>query len=212
MLFRSRVELGFKSGLSVVKPGDTVRAIVRDQDGINILATTNEGRQAILLDRLPVPIDVNDFFTFEHGGTDTSGVLLFPLPDLAVGPHRLVYKVSDSFGATTLDTLSFDVTDAADYYAEAVLNYPNPFRTSTQFLFRLSNRASVHIDIFTVSGKRVRTIEETREGGEVWIPWDGFDASGGDLANGTYLYVATVDFEGLERAPVVLRGKLSKIR
>lgn len=207
-----RVDLGFKSGLAVVKPGDTVRAIVRDQDGINILDTTNEGRQAILIDKLPLPIDVNDFFTFDHGGVDTSGVLLFPLPDLATGPHRLVYKVSDSFGSTTLDTLAFDVTDAANYYAEAVLNYPNPFRTSTQFLFRLSNRASVEIDIFTVSGKRVRTLEETRDGGEVWIPWDGLDASGGDLANGTYLFVATVDFEGLERAPVVLRGKMSKIR
>jgi Peptidase family C25/FlgD Ig-like domain len=207
-----RVDLGFKSGLTLVKPGDTVRAVVRDQDGINILATTNEGRQAILLDKLPLPIDVNEFFHFDHGGIDTSGVLLFPLPDLAVGPHRLVYKVSDSFGSTTLDTLAFDVTDAANYYAEAVLNYPNPFKTSTQFLFRLSNRASVEIDIFTVSGKRVRTIEETREGGEVWIPWDGLDASGGDLANGTYLFVATVDFDGLERAPVVLRGKLSKIR
>jgi hypothetical protein len=207
-----RVSLGFKSGLSVVKPGDTVRALVRDQDGINILATTNEGRQAILIDQLPIPIDVNEFFAFDHGGVDTSGVLLFPLPDLAVGPHRLIYKVSDSFGSTTLDTLAFQVADAQDYYAEAVLNYPNPFQTSTQFLFRLSNRASIQLDIYTVSGKRVRSIDDVRDGGEAWIEWDGRDASGGDLANGTYLYVATVDFEGLERAPVVLRGKLSKIR
>ena len=79
------MDLGFKSGLKVVKPGDTVRAQVRDQDGINILATTNEGRQAILIDDLPVPIDVNEFFAFDHGGIDTSGVLLFPLPNLRVG-------------------------------------------------------------------------------------------------------------------------------
>jgi hypothetical protein len=207
-----RVDLGFKSGLKVVKPGDTVRAIVRDQDGINILSTTNEGRQAILIDNLPVPIDVNDFFSFDHGGVDTSGVLLFPLPDLKVGKHRLVYKVSDSFGATALDTLFFDVTDAQDYYARAVMNYPNPFQTSTQFLFRLSNRAQVTLDIFTVSGKRVRRIEETRDGGEVWVEWDGRDAVGDDLANGSYLYVATVDFVGLDRPPTVLRGKLTKIR
>ncbi len=207
-----RVDLGFKSGLTAVKPGDTVRAVVRDQDGINILSTTNEGRQAILIDKLPLPIDVNEFFTFDHGGIDTSGVLLFPLPDLAPGPHRLVYKVSDSFGSTTLDTLAFDVTDAQDYYAEAVLNYPNPFQTSTQLLFRLSDQASIQLDIYTVSGKRVRTIEDIRDGGEVWVEWDGRDASGGDLANGTYLYVATVDFVGLERAPVVLRGKMSKVR
>ncbi|MCI0452855.1 MAG: type IX secretion system sortase PorU [Candidatus Latescibacteria bacterium] len=207
-----RVNLGFKSGLTMVKPGDTVRALVRDQDGINILATTNEGKQAILIDKLPLPIDVNEFFTFDHGGIDTSGALLFPLPDLAPGSHRLVYKVSDSFGSTTLDTLTFDVTDVQDYYAEAVLNYPNPFATSTQLLFRISNRASIQLEIYTVSGKRVRTIDDVRDGGEAWIEWDGRDAGGGDLANGTYLYVATVDFVGLERAPVVLRGKMSKIR
>ena len=207
-----RVNLGFKSGLTVVKPGDTVRAVVRDQDGINILLTTNEGRQAILIDKLPLPIDVNEFFTFDHGGVDTSGVLLFPLPDLASGPHRLVYKVSDSFGSTTLDTLSFQVADEQNYYAEAVLNYPNPFETSTQLLFRLSNRAAIKLDIYTVSGKRVRSIQETRDGGEQWLEWNGRDESGDDLANGTYLYVATVDFVGLERAPVVLRGKMAKVR
>ncbi len=207
-----RVDIGFKSGLKVVKSGDTVRAVVRDQDGINILSTTNEGKQAILIDDLPVPIDVNTYFSFDHGGVDTSGVLLFPLPDLEVGKHRLVYKVSDSFGATTLDTLFFDVTDARDYYARAVLNYPNPFETSTRFLFRLSNRASVTLDIYTVSGKRVRRIEQVRDGGEVWIEWDGRDAIGDEIGNGTYLYVATVDFIGLDRPPTVLRGKLTKIQ
>jgi hypothetical protein len=207
-----RVDLGFKSGLMVVKLGDTVRGVVRDQDGINILATTNEGKQAILFDNQPIPIDVNEFFAFDHGGVDTSGVLLYPLPELSVGRHRLVYKVSDSFGATTVDTLFFDVTDAANYYAEAVLNYPNPFQTSTQFLLRLSNRASIRLDLFTVSGKRVRTLEQVRDAGEAWIEWDGRDGAGGDLANGTYLYVATVTFDGLDRAPVVLRGGVSKIR
>jgi hypothetical protein len=207
-----RASLGFKSGLSVVKQGDTVRATVRDQDGINILATTNEGRQAILLDKLPLPIDVNEFFTFDHGGVDTSGTLLFPLPELSVGQHRLVYKVSDSFGSTTLDTLTFQVTDSQDYYAEAVFNYPNPFKTSTQLMFRVSDRAAIQLDIYTVSGKRVRSLEETRDGGEVWIEWDGRDGAGGDLANGTYLYVATVDFVGIDRPPVVLRGKMSKVR
>ncbi len=207
-----RVDLGFKSGLTVVKAGDTVRARVNDADGINILNTTNEGRQAILIDNLPVPIDVNEFFSYDHGGTDTSGVLLYPLPDLRAGHHRLVYKVSDSFGFTTLDTLQFDVTDAANYYAEAPFNYPNPFKDSTRFLFRISNRASIKLEVYTVSGKFVRRIEDTRDAGEAWVEWDGRDGAGGDVANGSYLYVATIDFVGVDRPPVVLRGRLSRIR
>jgi len=196
----------------VVKAGDTVRARVNDADGINILNTTNEGRQAILIDNLPVPIDVNEFFSYDHGGTDTSGVLLYPLPDLHAGHHRLVYKVSDSFGFTTLDTLQFDVTDAANYYAEAPFNYPNPFKDSTRFLFRISNRASIKLEVYTVSGKFVRRLEDTREAGEAWVEWDGRDGAGGDVANGSYLYVATIDFVGVDRPPVVLRGRLSRIR
>lgn len=207
-----RVALGFKSGLKVVKAGDTVRALVNDADGINILNTTNEGRQAILIDNLPVPIDVNEFFSYDHGGTDTSGVLLYPLPDLHTGHHRLVYKVSDSFGFTTLDTLQFDVTDAANYYAEAPFNYPNPFKDSTRFLFRISNRASIKLELYTVSGKFVRRLQDTREAGEAWVEWDGRDGAGGDVANGSYLYVATIDFVGVDRPPVVLRGRLSRIR
>jgi FlgD Ig-like domain len=195
-----------------VKAGDTVRARVNDADGINILNTTNEGRQAILIDNLPVPIDVNEFFSYDHGGTDTSGVLLYPLPDLHTGHHRLVYKVSDSFGFTTLDTLQFDVTDAANYYAEAPFNFPNPFKDSTRFLFRISNRASIKLELYTVSGKFVRRIQDTRDAGEAWVEWDGRDGAGGDVANGSYLYVATIDFVGVDRPPVVLRGRLSRIR
>jgi len=207
-----RVNLGFKSGLTTVKTGDTVRAIVRDGDGINILSTTNEGKQAVLFDNVPLPLDVNEFFSFDYGGTDTSGVLLFPLPDLAEGRHRLVYKVSDSFGATTVDTLYFNVTGAESFFAEAVLNYPNPFPDDTKFLFRLSDRATIKLDIFTVSGKRVRHLEAVREGGEAWVDWDGRDASGSEIANGTYLYVATVDFIGVDRPAVTLRGKVARIR
>jgi hypothetical protein len=207
-----RVTLGFKSGLETVKPGETLRAVVRDADGINTLVTTNEGKQALLFDDLAVPIDANEFFHYDHGGADTSGVLLYPLPELSFGHHRAIYKVSDAFGNTTLDTLQFNVTDPLNYFGEVVLNYPNPFKTSTEFLVRLSDRADIRLDIFTVSGRRIRRIEAVRDGGDAWIPWDGRDAHGGEIANGTYLYVATIDFWGLDRPPLVVRGKVAKIQ
>jgi hypothetical protein len=207
-----RVQFGFKSGLKVVKPGESLQAIIRDQDGINVLNTTAEGRQALLIDDSPVPFDVTGFFEFDHGGTDTSGVLTYPLPELSVGKHRAILRVADSFAQTTLDTLEFAVTDPMDYFADVVMNYPNPFATTTQFLIRLSNRASIRLDIFTVSGKRIRRLETVRDGGEEWIEWDGRDQIGDEIANGTYLYVATVDFEEIDRPPLVIRGKLTKIQ
>jgi hypothetical protein len=206
-----RVSLGFKSGLNTVKPGETLQAVVRDADGINILDTTNEGRQAIVFDDLPVPLDANEFFEFDQSGTDTSGVLLFPLPDLDFGQHRAVYKVSDAFGQTTLDTLVFSVTDPRAFTAEVLFNYPNPFTDDTSFLVRLSDRATIRLDIFTVSGRRIRRLEAVRDGGEVWIHWDGRDHHGSEIANGIYLYVARVEFADVDRPPLELRGKLARI-
>jgi len=207
-----RVKFGFKSGLKVVKPGESLHAVIRDQDGINILNTTNEGRHALLIDESPVSLDVTKNFTFDHGGTDTSGVLTYPLPDLSVGNHRAILRVADSFAQTTLDTLEFAVTDPLDYYAEVVFNYPNPFTTSTQFLFQLSDRADVELDIFTVSGRRIRHLEQALDRGQQCVFWDGTDIARDEIANGTYLYVATVDFHDLDRAPLVIRGKLTKMK
>jgi hypothetical protein len=209
-----RVAFRFKSGLKVVKPGETLQAIVRDGDGINILGTTGEGRLSLLIDDSLVPTDVTKDFNFDAGGTDTSGVLEPPLPEQSgqIGNHRVILRVSDSFSQMTLDTLNFVVTDPLDYFAEVLLNYPNPFATSTQFLIRLSDRASIKLDIFTVSGKRIRQFKEVRDSGDQWLFWDGRDTAGDEIANGTYLYVTTVDFEDLDRPPLVMRGKLTKIQ
>ena len=206
-----RVELGFRGGLSVVKPGAVLQAVVRDADGVNILSTTNEGKQALIMDDSNLPIDVTDYFTFDHGGSDTSGVLEYPLTDIAFGEHRAVFKVGDSFGLTSVDTLYFTVTDPMDYAAEAVFNYPNPFSESTHFLFKLTDRATIHLDIFTLSGRRIRTINQVCGAGEAWVYWDGRDGAGDEIANGVYLYAARVVFSGVDRPPVYLRGKLVKI-
>lgn len=206
-----RVNLGFKGDLVTVKPGAVLQARVSDADGINILSTTPEGRLALVFDQTNLPVDVTEFFEFDHGGVDTSGTMEFPLPQLALGEHRVVFKVSDTFGQTRLDTLDFLVTDPLDYSARVVLNYPNPFESSTYFLLTLTEPARVRLEIFTVSGKRIRTLEENAAAGEAWILWDGRDMRGDVIANGTYLYVAEVSFVGVDRPASVLRGKVVKI-
>lgn len=206
-----RVDLGFRVGGRVVKPGAVLQATVNDADGINILGTTPEGRLALLFDDTALPLDATGYFQYDHGGVDTSGVLVFPLPDLAVGQHSTIVKVSDKFGQTSLDTLVFNVTDPLDYAAEIVMNYPNPFEDETHFLISLTDPAKIRLEVFTLSGKRVRTLEAMKDSGDQWITWDGRDNFGGSIANGTYLYVARVEFVGLDRPPVVLRGKIVRI-
>ncbi len=75
--------------------------------------------------------------------------------------------------------------------------YPNPFSTSTRFVFTLTGSEipdQIKIQIFTVSGKLVREITQDelgplRIGNNISeYAWDGRDEFGDLLANGTYLY------------------------
>ncbi len=78
-----------------------------------------------------------------------------------------------------------------------VLNYPNPFSTSTRFVFTLTGSEIPDvftIQIMTVSGKVVREITKN-ELGPIRIgrniteyAWDGKDEFGDKLGNGVYLY------------------------
>lgn len=91
-----------------------------------------------------------------------------------------------------------------------VLNYPNPFTSSTRFIFTLTGSQVpdyMKIQIFTISGKVVREISKA-ELGEIHIgrniteyAWDARDQYGDPLANGVYLYrvVTSIDGEKLDK-------------
>jgi hypothetical protein len=82
-----------------------------------------------------------------------------------------------------------------------VVNYPNPFSTSTRFVYTLTGSVLpevFQIHIYTVSGRLVKVIDLV-ELGEVRIgrnitdyAWDGTDEYGDPLANGVYLYRVVV--------------------
>jgi hypothetical protein len=81
-----------------------------------------------------------------------------------------------------------------------VLNYPNPFSTSTQFVFTLTGNEVpdyFKIQIMTVTGQVVREITKAELGllhiglNRTEFAWDGTDQYGDRLANGVYLYRVT---------------------
>ncbi len=87
-----------------------------------------------------------------------------------------------------------------------VLNYPNPFTTSTRFIFTLTGNKLpdyMKIQIMTITGKIVREVSMA-ELGNVHIgrnisdfAWDGTDEFGDPLANGVYLYRVIANMNGL---------------
>jgi hypothetical protein len=90
-----------------------------------------------------------------------------------------------------------------------IINYPNPFTTSTRFVFTLTGREVpdvFKIQIMTITGKVVREINKD-ELGSIHIgnnisefAWNGTDRYGDQLANGLYLYrvITKINSESIE--------------
>jgi flagellar hook assembly protein FlgD len=86
-----------------------------------------------------------------------------------------------------------------------MLNYPNPFTTSTAFVFTVTGQEvpqNIKIEIMTVTGKIVREITKDELGplrigrNITEFKWDGTDQYGQKLANGIYLYRVVTNLNG----------------
>jgi len=128
-------------------------------------------------------------------------------PTLAIdGKYALSVQAKDrSANRTGIQTyqIQFEVNNKPS--VTNVLNYPNPFTTSTKFVFTLTGSEVPDvftIQIMTITGKIVKEI--TREElGYLHIgrniteyAWDGRDNFGDRLANGVYLYKVITKLNG----------------
>jgi Peptidase family C25 len=91
--------------------------------------------------------------------------------------------------ATTY-TLAAGDEDATVASISKVLNYPNPMREETRFIFETTETSGKGtVRVFAVSGRIVANLPFTfSESDEPVISWNGLDSDGDRLANGTYLY------------------------
>jgi hypothetical protein len=106
-------------------------------------------------------------------------------------------------GNDTYYEISFRVVNEATI--THVVNYPNPFSTSTRFVYTLTGQdipTKFQIHIYTVAGKLVKVVDLLAEG-DVAIgqnisnyAWDGTDQYGDPLGNGVYLYRVVMESAG----------------
>jgi len=129
---------------------------------------------------------------------------------LQEGTHTLLVTSRDKTGNESgvyEYRVAFEVIQQA--MISNVVNYPNPFTTSTRFVFTLTGTEvpeNLKIQIMNISGVVVKEITRA-ELGDLRIgknitdyAWDGFDTFGNELANGVYFYrvVASINNEELE--------------
>ena len=115
-------------------------------------------------------------------------------------------KVWDVNNNSSESILDFIVVAEEEVGISHLLNYPNPFTTNTDFYFehnQVCNSLDVKVEIFTVSGKLVKTIIETvhtagfRSDG---INWNGRDEYGDKLGRGVYVYRLSIETEQCNKA------------
>ncbi len=174
-------------------PNPTLYVKLSDDNGINIAGTSIGHDLAGTLDEAKNTVPLNNFYEAVKDDP-TKGVVRYPLSKLALGKHKIKVKAWDVANNAAEGYTEFIVASNAKAALSHVLNYPNPFTTKTKFQFEhnlVGQQLHVRVNIFTVSGKIVKSIDQdvNTEGYRIAdINWDGKDDYGGELARGVYLY------------------------
>ncbi len=165
-----------------------------DENGINTVGNgVGHDLIAVLDGETGKPFVLNDYYI---ANTDSyqSGEVRFDFSELEPGAHTLSLKVWDVNNNSSERAIDFVVAEDEEMKLDHVLNYPNPFTTSTDFYFehnQVCSQLQVQIQVMTVSGRLVKTINEyvSSEGfRSSAVNWNGLDDFGDQLAKGVYVY------------------------
>jgi hypothetical protein len=84
-------------------------------------------------------------------------------------------------------------------------NNPNPFTQQTSIQFQVPNKSHVHLDLFDVTGRLVKSlVNEKLESGIHQSKWDGKDKYGKRISSGIYFYRLTASEKTATRKMILL--------
>jgi hypothetical protein len=173
------------------RPGDPLSAAFHDTSGIAILGTSPGNSILLEFDNTGFMTEITDYFNYDPNSY-TSGRVMLVLPgDIAEGQHTAAIHASDALGNVGSDTLSFNVAEYGVTAIKDVTLFPNPTAGDCRLVFDLTDAMDVRWEIYTVAGRRVKTIKKRfTTGGTKFLLWEGpWDDQGDEIANGTYLFV-----------------------
>ncbi|MBT8279811.1 MAG: type IX secretion system sortase PorU [Bacteroidia bacterium] len=190
----------FVSG-GITNQSPTLLAKLTDTNGINTASGIGHDIVAILDGDETNPFKLNAYY-LANVDDYTKGTVTYPFRDLEPGLHTISLKAWDVYNNSSTSEIQFVVYDEKeDLVIRNLLNYPNPFINYTEFWFNhnSSEVLDVSIQIFTISGKLVKTINGKTTGGSKVtsslskdIVWDGRDDFGEKIGKGVYVYKLTV--------------------
>lgn len=136
---------------------------------------------------------LNAFYTAEKDSYQR-GQVLYQLPTLPEGKHRIRIKAWDVANNSSEALLDFEVVKQGRPVLGRVYNYPNPFSNATT-IFIEHNQPNTDLDItiriFTATGglvKEIRRQFNSGNTGNYLINWAGDNQAGAKLPKGIYIY------------------------
>ena len=200
----------FVSG-GITNESPTLLVNLYDDNGINTASGIGHDITAIIDGDETNPVVLNNYY---QANVDdyTNGKVSYPFRDLEPGLHTLTLKAWDVYNNSSTTEIQFTVFDEDEKLViNNVLNYPNPFVNYTEFWFNhnSSEPLDISVQIFTVSGKLVRTINGQTNADECCYNgssslsrstvWDGRDDFGDKIGKGVYIYKLKVKSNRLNK-------------
>jgi len=221
-----RIGLSFPGGSTSVRPDARLRIDLSDPHGILITGhTIQNGIIVTVDDNSNTRTDVTSSFRYSANSYQ-AGTASFTLPGLGPGPHTIRVSAADNLASginaaqhRSSATIDFEVSAEPALAVQRAYLFPNPTRSGGpggggQFVIDApGDSVNVLVHLYTVTGRLIRTLKSFGGQGQIQIPWDGLDAEGDRLANGTYLFMVQVngretDGSSSARSRAVAQGRV----
>lgn len=183
--------------------GENENLVIRISDPTGINITGEKGHEILLTDINSGSVhNITEGFIYDINSISTGTYI----QTIEAGEKEISLKITawDNANNPSEQNLFLSISPLNDLQFRYVLNYPNPFSESTKFTFEITQAARISVNIYTLEGRRIRSIDSQNfPVGFHFINWNGKDKYGNNLANGVYLYrlkaeneEKTVDFIG----------------
>ncbi len=190
----------FKNG-GLTGTNTAIFAILEDETGINVSGNSvGHDLVAILDGDVSKPYIMNDYYETAPN-TYKRGYVYFPVEGIPDGRHRFTIKAWDVNNNSGEGHVDFVVADGQVVEVQNLMNYPNPFRDLTHFVFEHNHpdeSLKAEINIYNTAGVFVRKLTQdfiSTGSRSNEITWDATDNNGAKLPAGVYIYRMMISTE-----------------
>ena len=162
--------------------------VIRLSDPIGINLTNEIGHEIILRNiQTSEESNITNQFYYDYNSIVSGTIILTQLNEEQI---NLEVEAWDNANNPNKKSINLKIHDKEKLKIFNAYNFPNPFSTSTQFIFELTKNAEITLDVFSLGGRKIKHFKYSALNvGYHYIDWNTRNDFGDNIANGVYLYV-----------------------